>query len=158
MNKEQIAQKIVESLDDCPAGVHCYFIKLNSSWAAKCYYEGEARDIAYQRQNLCYDEGLAPFAKDCFEITVDYYDEEEDLEIETLYCYITEVITPCVPLNYKKDSFVLDCECDNFQADYEKDLWLIQEKIKEKTGWHPNDIHGYNWGWNDGNLQLLDFF
>jgi len=158
MNNATNVTKITYGLDACPAGAHCYFIKLNSLWGAKCYYEGKSCDIAYERQSNCYDEGLAPNVGEKFVVDVDYYDDEEDLQIDKLYCYITELIKPCVPMNYKKDSFVLECECEIFQQEHEKELWEIQEQIKEKTGWHPNDIHGYNWGWNDGKLQLLDFF
>jgi hypothetical protein len=158
MKENSIKQKIQNGLNSCPVGVHCYFIKLNSKIAAKCYYEKESCETAYKRQSLCYEEGLAPETFENFEIDVDYYDDDEDLDITKLYCYVTEIITPCVPLNYGKNAFVLDSECDNFQFDYEKDMWEIQEKIKKKTGWHPNDVHGYNWGWNGKKLQLLDFF
>ncbi len=153
MNTNTRDEKIRQGLDSCPVGAFCYFIKLNSLWAAKCYRNSEDRDLAFSRQSMCYDVGLAPEAKETFEIEVDYYDEEEDCEVPKLWCYITEVIDPCV--NMDADDF--EDKCDLFELEYEKDCWAISEEIKAKTGWYPNDTHGSNWGWNDGKLQLLDF-
>ena len=153
METQNRDQTIRKNLSNCPAGVFCYFIKLNSLWAAKCYRSSSDRDEAYERQVNCFEHGLAPEATETFEIDVDYFDDEDDCQVDRLWCYITEVIEPCV--NMESDDF--EADCDRFEADYEKECWLIQEEIKAKTGWRPNDPHGYNWGWNDGKLQLLDF-
>ena len=153
MNNETRDKKIREGLETCPAGVHCYFIRLNSLWGAKCYRSRSDRDTAYERQTDCFNHGLAPETTETFEVDVDYYDDEDDTQVTHLWGYITEVIEPCVDM--ESDNF--ESDCDRFEADYEKDCWLIQEQIERKTGWRPDDPHGYNWGWNDGKLQLLDF-
>jgi len=156
MNQAEIEKKIVDNLEYCPAGIHCYFIKLNSEWGVKCYHDKSSFETAYERQKLCYEEGLAPEVGESFEIDVDFYDEEEHCQIDKLYCYVTELIKPCVSILGKNADYI-DAMCEKFQDEYEKDLWLIQQEIRDKTGWYPEDIHGFNWGWNDGKLQLLDF-
>lgn len=155
VTNEEIKRIICDSLDDCPAGAYCYFVKLNDKWAAKCYRSRSDRDKGYKRQTDCFKHELAPETGFCFEVKVNYYDEDDDIEVRHLFCYMTEIIKPCVPYDLIEDDF--EFACDTFEADYEKDCRGISDLIEDTIGWRPKDIHGYNWGWNDGKLQLLDF-